>query len=136
MREQVKAIYAGGQVDLELTTTQDVTTMHRENIISDARDYRTLMQLSRALPLREGYATQVNSYLPVTNLQERFTIEVVGQERITVPAGDYETWQVKLASADSESVAWITVDAPHILVKFVEGRNGGTFALSAYQAER
>ena len=135
-RQQVKAVYAGGQVDLELTTAQDVTTTHRENVISDVRDYRTLMQLARVLPLQVGYATEVNSYLPITNVQERFSITVLSQERVTVPAGQYEAWKVELQTSDSESQAWLTVDTPHILVKFVEGRNGGTYELNTYRAER
>ncbi len=133
-REQVTAVYNSGQVDLELTTAQDVMTTHRENVLSDVRDFRTLMQLARALPLRDGYATQVNTYLPITNAQERVILEVVGQERITVPAGEYQTWQIDLRTSDSTSQAWIAVDAPHTLVKFVEGRSGGTFALSEYRA--
>lgn len=132
-REQVTAVYSGGQVDMELTTAQDVTTTHRENVLSDVRDYRTLMQLARALPLREGYATAVNTYLPITNLQERTTIEVLEQEAISVPAGQYQTWLVELRTGETVSQAWIGVDAPHILVQFVEGRSGGTFALDAVQ---
>lgn len=133
-REQVNAIYTGGQVDMELTTAQDVKTTYRENVVSDVRDYRTLMQLARALPLEVDYATQVNSYLPVTNLQERFTIAVEEVETVTVPAGTYETYRVRLWTGETESEAWIGVDAPHILVKFIEGRSGGTFVLSEYQA--
>lgn len=133
-REQVNAVYSGGQVDMELTTAQDVKTTYRENVVSDVRDYRTLMQLARALPLQEGYATQVNSYLPVTNLQERFTIAVEGTETVSVPAGTYETYHVRLWTGETESAAWIGVDAPHMLVKFIEGRSGGTFELSDYQS--
>lgn len=132
-REQVNAVYTGGQVDMELTTAQDVKTTYRENVVSDVRDYRTLMQLARALPLQEAYATQVNSYLPVTNLQERFTIAVTGTETVSVPAGTYETYRVRFSTGETESEAWIGVAAPHILVKFIEGRSGGTFELSDYQ---
>lgn len=132
-REQVKSVYNGGQVDLELTTAQDITTYERINVPSDARDQRTLLALVRALPLANGYATQVNSFLPVADLLERITIHVVGQEQVQTPAGAYETWQVELTTSDSESQAWISTNAPYILVKFVDGRTGGVYELRDYQ---
>lgn len=132
-REQIKGTYNGGQVDLELTTAQDVTTYERINVPSDVRDQRTLLALVRALPLADGYATQVNSFLPVANLLERTTIQVTGQEQVQTPAGAYETWHVALTTPDSESQAWVSTSTPYILVKFVDGRTGGTYVLSDYQ---
>lgn len=132
-REQVKSIYNQGQVDLELTTAKDITTYERINVPSDVRDQRTLLALVRALPLANGYATQVNSFLPVADLLERITIHVTGQEQVQTPAGAYETWQVELTTNDSESQAWISTSAPYILVKFVDGRTGGTYELRDYQ---
>lgn len=133
-RQQVKATYRSGQVDLELTTAQDVTTYERVNIPSDARDQRTLMALARALPLATGYATQVNSFLPIANLLERTTITVVGQEQVQTPAGTYEAWHIELRAPDSESEAWIATGPPYLLVKFTDGRTGGTYELREYQA--
>lgn len=135
-REQVKSTYNQGQVDLELTTAQDITTYERINVPSDVRDQRTLLALVRALPLSNGYATQVNSFLPVADLLERITIHVTGQEQVQTPAGAYETWQVELTTSDSESQAWISVNAPYILVKFVDGRTGGVYELRDYQREQ
>ena len=135
-RQQVKATYERGQVDMELTTARDVTTFERRNVPSDARDQRTILLLARALPVTEGYATQVTSYLPVADLLERVTIVVEGQETVSVPAGVYPSWHLSLQTVDSESEAWIAVDAPHQLVKFIDGRNGGTFELREYRAER
>ena len=134
-RQQVKATYERGQVDMELTTASDVTTYERRNIPSDSRDQRSLMILARALPLTQGYATQVNSYLPVADLLERVTVVVEQQETVDVPAGRYECWRIALRVEDSESHAWIAVNAPHELVKFVDDRNGGTFELRDYRTE-
>ncbi|MEZ4736371.1 MAG: DUF3108 domain-containing protein [Caldilineaceae bacterium] len=128
-RQQVQATYNSGQVDLELTTAQDVTTYERVNIPSDARDQRTLLALVRALPLAIGYATQVNSFLPVTNTLERTTIVVVGQEQVQTPAGTYEAWHVELRTPTNEDEAWIATGPPYRLVKFIDGRTGGTYEL-------
>jgi hypothetical protein len=132
-RQQVKATYDQGQVDMELTTARDVTTYERRNIPSDARDQRTVLLLARMLPLANGYATQLNSYLPVADLLERVTVVVEGEEEVTVPAGTYQSWHLTLSTNDSETEAWIAVDEPHELVKFIDGRNGGTFELRQYQ---
>lgn len=133
-RQLVKTTYNSGQVDLELTTAQDITTYERINVPSDVRDQRTLLALVRALPLAEGYATQVNSFLPVANLLERITIQVTAQEQVQTPAGAYETWHVELTTPDNKSEAWIATGAPKILVKFIDGRTGGTYELREYQA--
>ncbi len=128
-REAVKATYASGQVDMELTTTRNVITYERVNIPSDARDQRTLIQLVRALPLAEGYATQVNSFLPVTALLERVTVAVVGQEVVVVPAGSYASWRVELRTSDSTSQLWIGVAAPQLMLKYRDARSGATYEL-------
>lgn len=132
-REQVKSTYNQGQVDLELTTAKDITTYERINVPSDVRDQRTLLALVRALPLANGYATQVNSFLPVADLLERTTIHVTGQEQVQTPAGAYDAWRVELTTSDSESQAWISTSAPYLLVKFVDGRTGGVYELRDYQ---
>jgi len=133
-RQQVKTTYDSGQIDMELTTARDVTTYERRNIPSDARDQRSLLLLARALPLAAGYATELNSYLPVADLFERTSIVVDRQEMVDVPAGSFQSWQLTVQASERKSQVWIAVDAPHQLLKFIDGRNGGTFELRDYQA--
>ena len=132
-RQEVKTTYNSGQIDLELTTAQNVTTNERINVPSDVRDQRTLLAVVRTLPLADGYATQVNSFLPVANLLERTTIRVGEQEEVQTPAGAYTAWRVDLSTTDSESQAWVAIEAPYILVKFTDGRTGGSYELQEYQ---
>jgi hypothetical protein len=40
---------------------------------------------------------------------------------------------VELITNRSESQAWISTSAPYILVKFIDGRTGGTYELRDYQ---
>jgi hypothetical protein len=132
-RERVATTYSGSQVDLELTTRGDVTTYERMNIPSDARDQRTLVMLARALPLAQNYATRLNSFLPVVPLLERVTLSVGRNESVSVPAGTFNTWRVTIAQRDSSLQIWVGVDAPYPVVKFVDGRNRGTFELAEFQ---
>lgn len=131
-REAVKATYASGQVDMELTTTRNIITYERVNIPSDARDQRTLIQLVRALPLAEDYTTQVNSFLPVTALLERVTVAVVRQEVIAVPTGSYQSWLVELRTSERTSQLWVGVEAPHQIFKYIDAYSGATYELEEY----
>jgi hypothetical protein len=133
--EEVTAIYDRGQVDLTLTTHRDITTYERINVPSDARDSRTLLLLARSLPLAVDYAVHINSFMPITGNLERILLWVEGQEEIEVPAGTFQTWHLILESElTDDTEAWIGVNAPYPLVKFLDGRSGGTFELNEFSA--
>lgn len=132
-QERVEATYVDGQVDMMLTTKQDVTTYERANIPSDARDQRTLPMVVRTLPLDAGYATRLNAYLPVAGLLDRVTVQVLKPEVVDVPAGRFDTWLVELDTGDSESQVWYNQEAPYQLVKFVDGRSGGLYELANFE---
>lgn len=131
--EKVSTAYNGSDANLELTTKQNVTTVQRVSIPTDAREYATLVMLLRALPLAEGYASRLNVFLPVTGTLDRVTVMVEGEEQVSTPAGDYNTWYVRMETADSETKAWVSTQAPYPVVKFIDSRNGGTFELSSFQ---
>lgn len=131
--EMVTAIYNSGQVDMELTTAQNVTTYERASIPSDASDSNVLIMLARALPLEVNYATRINAYLPVVGLLETYTVVVRSREEVSVPAGLFSTFKVELRTRDYTTTAWITDDSSRVLVKYLDGRNQGSFELSEYQ---
>jgi hypothetical protein len=133
--EAVDALYSSGQVDLTLTTKQNVLTVQRTQVPSDARETVTLPMIVRALPLAKNYATQLNAFLPVANLLDRVTVTVIGEETVQAPAGSYKTWVVELDTGGSKSKLWIAQEPPYPLIKFVDGRNKGTFELSEYSGQ-
>lgn len=128
--ESVDAIYTGGQVDLTLNTRQNIMTVQREQIPSDGRETVTLPMLLRSLPLAQGYATQVNAYLPVAAQLERITVRVTGEETVQTAAGSFSTWVIELDAGDAQSKAWIAQEAPYPLVRYIDGRNDATLELS------
>jgi hypothetical protein len=129
-RETVDALYSGGQVDLTLNTRQNIMTVQREQVPSDVRETVALPMLLRALPLTRGYATQINVFLPVAAQLERITARVTGEETVQTPAGSFVTWVVEMDAGDAESKAWVTQEAPHVLVKYIDGRNDATLELA------
>lgn len=131
--EQVRTTYNGSEVDLEWTSRQNVTTNQRVNIPSDARDERSLVMLVRTLPLAERYATRINTFLPVVPVLDRVTLSVTGREEVTVPAGSFDAWKVRLDTGASRTQLWVGVDAPHPLVKYVDGRNRAIYELAEFQ---
>lgn len=134
-QEIVEADYDRGQVDIAITNQQGSTVYERINVPSDSRDERTLLPLLRVLPLRRGYAANINSVYPVTGYTERFSIRILGSEAVTVPAGSFDTWQIELKTTDRTTRAWVGQEAPYPLVKFIEGRSQATFELSTFAPE-
>jgi len=132
-RETVDATYTSGQVDMTLTTRQNIMTVQREQVPSDARETVALPMLLRALPLAKGYVTQINTFLPVAAQLERITVRVSGEETVQVPAGSFATWTIELDAGDAQSKAWIAQEAPYLLIKYVDGRNKATLELSGMQ---
>jgi hypothetical protein len=131
--EQVRTTYSGSQANLELTSKQNVTTDQRVAIPSDARDQRSLVMLARTLPLAANYATRLNTFLPIVPILDRVTLSVQGREEVQTPAGPFDAWKVQLDTGDSASLLWVGVDAPHPVVKYVDGRNRGTYELTGFQ---
>lgn len=132
--EVVKTEYDGNNALLELTTKQNITTVQRISIPSDAREHATLMIILRALPLAENYAVRLNVFLPVVGIVERTTVQVAEQEPVSTPAGTFDTWHVLLETPNSKTEVWVSTQAPYPVVKFIDSRNGGTFELSEFQA--
>ena len=132
-QESVDAQYGSGQVDMLLNTRQNIMTTQRVSVPSDARETVTLPMLLRALPLAKGYATEINVYMPVAGQLERIELQVTGDEVVQTEVGSFGTWVVELNTRDSQSKAWIAKEAPHQLVKYLDGRNKATLQLTQYQ---
>lgn len=130
--QRVQANYDKAKVEIELNNRQGLLSYETVNVTSDVRDDRTIVPLLRTLPLQNGYATFINSFLPITGQQERLAIQVVKDETVTVPAGTFDSWQVELKTTDRTSRVWIAKTEPHPVVKFVDGRSQATFELSEF----
>jgi len=132
--QTVEAVKDRAQVDISLTDRTGATTHQRVSVPSDIRDERTLLTLARSLPLAPGYATRINSFMPIVGIVETVTVAVRKQERVTVPAGEFDTWRVDFSTPDRTTQAWIGVDAPHPVVKFMDARSKGLFELTEFVA--
>lgn len=130
----VEAQISGGQVELALTNRQGATVYERVQVPSDIRDERTLLLILRALPLAEGYATRINSFLPIVGKMERVALQVRRAESVTVPGGAFDTWVVELKTNERTTQAWVARSAPFPVIKFIDGRSQATFELTSFDA--
>jgi hypothetical protein len=129
--ETVDALFDGAEVNLTLNTKLNIMTVQRAQVTSDVRENASLLMLLRAMPLARGYATVINTFVPIAGQMDRVRVFVTGEETLTVPAGAYPVWTLELESADGAvTKAWIGKEAPYQLVQFTDGRNNATFALT------
>lgn len=129
----VEAQFAGVQVEIALTNRQGAKVYERVQVPSDIRDERTLPLIVRTLPLAQGYATRINSFLPVVGQMERVAVQVRRAETVTVPAGAFDTWVVEFKSNERTTRAWLAQTAPFPVVKFIDGRSSATFELVSFE---
>ena len=127
--ERVATVYDKGQINMTLTTKANNTTYQRSSAPTDARDERTILLMARMLPLAEGYSVRFNSYLPVADLLDRVTLQVIKREEVAVPAGLFDAWLIELDNGYRTTRAWIGADPPHPLVKYEDGRSKALFEL-------
>jgi hypothetical protein len=58
--------------------------------------------------------------LPLANVQlgtvENVTLTVLGREEITVPAGTFDVWRIRVQGSEAQTL-WARVEAPHVVVQ-------------------
>jgi dienelactone hydrolase len=65
------------------------------------------------LPLKENYQTTIGVFDVMTSKVKKMQVKVLGTEKITVPAGAFDTWKVSVSEVDgpSASTLWIAPDS-------------------------
>jgi dipeptidyl aminopeptidase/acylaminoacyl peptidase len=74
-----------------------------------------------SLPLAEGYTTTFRNFDLMSQQAKSKELKVVGSERVTVPAGTFDTWKVEVTTVDGtgESTTLYVDKATHHAVKIV-----------------
>lgn len=98
---------------------------------ADAYDNDAALAFWRSLPYREGYKVSYTNVTAASALKTPVTLAVIGREKVTVPAGEFEAWKVQLEAAQTKQTLWYAAAAPTHLVKY---DNGSTvFLLSQFK---
>jgi len=81
-------------------------------------DNESSLYLWRTIPFAEGYKASYRSVLVNRGNQPVVTLEVVGREEVTVPAGTFDTWKLEIRWESRKQTAWFADDAARTLVKY------------------
>lgn len=81
-------------------------------------DNESSLYLWRTIRFEEGYKANYRSVLVNRGNQPVVTLEVVGREEVTVPAGTYDAWKLEIRWESVKQTAWFADDAARTLVKY------------------
>ncbi|MYE24289.1 MAG: S9 family peptidase [Gammaproteobacteria bacterium] len=71
-----------------------------------------------AMPLAEGFQTQVRTFQPGMGNTQLLNLSLVGTETVETPAGSFDTYRVDLQGDDGSSGSmWVTEQQPHRGIK-------------------
>ena len=118
-----QATYSDGKVavvqkdeDNENTEEVSVPTVHYDSWAD--------LFLWRTIDFKEGFETRYSDVLSCNPRKSEVitvSLEVKGIERVTVPAGSFEAWHLRIDSGGSDQDAWYSTEASRILVKYDNG---------------
>lgn len=94
-------------------------------------DDESLFWLIRGLPLKEGFEGAYHNGNVGTAQLVVARVSVEGRERVTVPAGTFETWRVSIQTASITQRIWVEVAAPHRMIKARIERD--TYELTSFE---
>lgn len=92
----------------------------------------SLLWLVRGIELREGYEASFQNIAANTGQTFPVDLTVEEQETVTVPAGEFVAWKIRISTASVVQFAWVDVEAPHRLVKAqIRGVQDVTYELTS-----
>ncbi len=114
---------AGGAGAVAIDATVGPTTLDDNAIMPLLVGVRWRDSLAFAFPvLASGKGTT-----------DRWSVQVMGRDTTTVPAGHFETWRVEMKSGQSRSIVHVTRNAPYRVVRL---QNGPAFEVQLVNGER
>lgn len=114
------------------STTRELPEPTDESPDPGYYDDVSLLWLVRGIDLREGYEASFQNI--AANTGQTFPVDLVveEQETVTVPAGEFVTWKVRISTASVVQFAWVDVEAPHRLIKAeIRGVQDVTYELTS-----
>ncbi len=80
-------------------------------------DDETMLWLVRGIELRTGYEGTYRNVSAATGAVFDVKLRVEGEEEVTVPAGTFRTWKVRISTSTITQFAWVEAEAPHRVIK-------------------
>lgn len=80
-------------------------------------DDESMLWLVRGIELRTGYEGTYRNVSAATGAVFDVTLRVEGEETVTVPAGTFRTWKIRISTSTITQFAWVEAEAPHRVIK-------------------
>ena len=80
-------------------------------------DDESLFWVIRGIPLRSGFKATYTNLNPGNGRVFDVALEVQSQEKVKVPAGEFEAWKVKVKTESITQFFWIEAAAPNRVIK-------------------
>lgn len=127
------AMYGPEQTVLTTTPAQGEVVTRSFSRLDQPIDNGQSLQVHRALPLSEGYATRYTIVVPTTGSAAPMLVRVVGREMVDTAAGAFETWRVVMTAGAQSHDAWYAVEPPHVMVKYHNRAAGSQLVLTRWR---
>lgn len=122
-----------GEVEESFTTERELPEPTEESPDPGWYDDESLFWLLRGIPLEEGWEGAYHNVNLGTARIVVAEVLVEGRETVEVPAGEFETWRVRIRTESITQRVWIEVDAPHRMIQ--ANIEDLTYELASFEAE-
>lgn len=117
------ANYSFENIAAEQIEPEGKTTKNTLKIDQLVYDYEQLPHIIRRLPLSDKYFKAIKLYFSPRNIMPIAEISVLEEEKVTVPAGIYDTYKVKVAFKSPENILptlilWVVKDMQRQIVRY------------------
>lgn len=98
-------------------TERDLPQPTEQNPDPAYYDDESMLWLVRGIELRSGYEGTYRNVSAATGAVFDVKLRVEGEEDVTVPAGTFRAWKIRISTSTITQFAWVEVARPHRLVK-------------------
>ena len=124
------ANYTHDKVSIEANTPQGKKSTDLP-IPENAFDNEVITLVLRTIPFKEGFKASLTSVAPISAVTVPIDVEVLGSEKITVSAGDFDCQKVKMKLAGRGIFIWYERNVPQRMIKYEDAQTGVTMSLTA-----
>lgn len=125
---EVKAIYTQKNSKIKIKTPMGEKETQIE-LSENSFDNETITMVLRNIPFKTGYKAKIYSIVPLSATSVPIEINVMENEIIKVPAGEFESRKINLKFAGREINIWYNEKSPREMIKYEDTQQGITMVL-------
>ena len=125
------ALYGKEKIKIKAKTPQGEKQTDIDNP-QDGYDNEEVIMLLRTLPFKVGYKTTFTDVAVAGLISIPLDVEVVSLDTVTVPAGTFSCYKVKMKLAGREIFAWYQKDKPNLMIQYGEPQMGTQLILKEF----